>query len=170
VTKPLSIDQLGAPSANILRTDSPIVGVLVEQHERRLVAMQHVAEGTRLFRIEGQETETPSRHSLQVGWNLHLDQSCARDPNDRVARFYWRYMNHHCEPTTVIRDRDVVALRHVVPGDGITFDYNTTEYELAEPFECRCGSARCVGVVRGARHLTPAQRVRLEPWLPDYLR
>lgn len=160
----------GASSRNILRTDSPIVGVLVEQHERRLIATQHIAAGTRLFHVEGHETETPSRHSLQVGWNLHLDQSAARDPNDRVARFYWRYMNHSCDPATAIRDRDVVALRALLPDDSITFDYNTTEYELADPFDCRCGAGHCVGVVRGARHLTPEQRTRLEASLPDYLK
>lgn len=170
MTEPLALRDDAAASSNVLRTDSPIVGVLVEQHERRLVATQRIASGTRLFHIEGRETATPSRHSLQVGWDLHLDQEGARDPADRLARFYWRYMNHDCDPTTVIRARDVVALRDITPGDGITFDYNTTEYELAEPFECRCGSAHCVGVVRGARHLTPRQRERLEPWLPDYLR
>jgi hypothetical protein len=79
-------------------------------------------------------------------------------------------MNHDCDPTTAIRDRDVVALRDIAPGDGITFDYNTTEYELAEPFKCRCGSTQCVGMVRGARHLTPEQRARLAAWLPAYLR
>lgn len=164
----------GAPAdvaaGTILRCDSDLVGVLVEPTERRLVALRPIAEGEWLFRIEGRETATPTRHSLQVGRDLHLDQGDARDPQDRLRRFYWRYMNHHCEPTTLIRDREVTALRAIAPGEGITFDYNTTESELAEPFACHCGSAQCVGVVRGARHLTPAQRARLERWLPDYLR
>lgn len=159
-----------ARPGNVLHTDCDLVAVVVEQHERRLVAVRAIPEGTLLFRIEGRETPVPTRYSLQVGRELHLDQEDARDPNDRVARRFWRYMNHHCEPSTVIRDRAVTALRDIARGESVTFDYNTTEYDLAEPFECHCRSAQCVGVVRGARHLTPKQRARLEPWLPDYLR
>lgn len=154
----------------LLRTDNPLVGVLVEQGERRLVTCLPVPAGTVLFRIEGYETRTPTKYSLQVGRDLHLDQRGARDATDRVRRFYWRYMNHACEPSTRIVDRTVVALRDINALEGVTFDYNTTEYDLAEPFRCGCGSAHCVGVVRGARHLTPTQRARVEALLPDYLR
>jgi hypothetical protein len=101
---------------------------------------------------------------------LHLDQDCARDELDLVRHYFWRYLDHACDPSTVIRDREVIAVRDIAEGDGVTFNYNTTEYDMAEPFRCRCGSARCVGMVRGARHLTPAQRARLARWLPAYLR
>ena len=154
----------------VLRTNNPHVGVLVEQSERRLVTTLAIPEGTVLFRIEGHETRVPTKYSLQVGEDLHLDQRGARDANDRVRRFFWRYMNHACDPTTVIRDREVVARRDIAALEGVTFDYNLTEYDMAEPFACRCGSAHCVGTVRGARHLTPAQRARVEKDLPDYLR
>jgi hypothetical protein len=166
--KPGSSDEPHLPGA-ILVTDNPLVGVLVEQSERRLIAVQHVAQGTSLFRIEGFETPTPSKYSVQVGRDRHLDQRGARDATDRVRRFYWRYMNHACEPTTRIVDCEVVALRDIVPGDSITFDYNTTEAELAEPFPCHCRASACVGIVRGARHLTPAQRARVAHLLPEYL-
>lgn len=154
----------------VLRTDNPLVGVLVEQSERRLVSVQAIAAGTVMFRIEGFETGTPTKYSLQVGRDLHLDQRGARDATDRVRRFYWRYMNHACDPTTRIVDREVVALRDVASLETVTFDYNTTEYDLAEPFRCSCGALGCVGIVRGARHLTPAQRARVAHLLPDYLR
>jgi hypothetical protein len=72
--------------------------------------------------------------------------------------------------TTHIVGREVFALRDLAPGELVTFDDNTTERELATPFECRCGSAACVGVVRGAAHLDPAQRAARERWLSDYVR
>lgn len=167
--RPLDSDDPFLPGT-VLRTDNPLVGVLVEQSERRLVTTTAIPEGTVLFRIEGHETRTPTKYSLQVGKDLHLDQRGARDANDRVRRFYWRYMNHGCEPTTFIREREVVARRDIAALEGVTFDYNTTEYDMAEPFECRCGSAHCVRTVRGARHLTAAQRARVADVLPDYLR
>jgi len=79
-------------------------------------------------------------------------------------------MNHHCDPTTAIRSLEVIAEHRIAVGESITFDYNTTEDVLAEPFTCHCGSAGCVGIVRGARFLTPAHRARLADRLPDYLR
>lgn len=154
----------------VLRTDNPMVGVLVEQSERRLVTTELIATGTVLFRIEGFETRTPTKYSLQVGRDLHLDQRGARDATDRVRRFYWRYMNHACVPTTRIVEREVFAVRDIAPLDAVTFDYNTTEHDLAEPFRCYCGAPECVGIVRGARHLTPMQRARVEHLLPDYLK
>ncbi len=167
--RPVTTDEPHLPGT-LLRTDNPLVGVLVEQSERRLVTTDSITAGTVMFRIEGFETRTPTKYSLQVGHELHLDQRGARDATDRVRRFYWRYMNHGCEPSTRIVDRQVVALRDIGALEAVTFDYNTTEYDMAEPFRCSCRSRWCVGVVRGARHLTPAQRARVEHLLPDYLK
>lgn len=158
------------PPGALLRCDSDSVGVLVTQDGRHLIAIRPVAAGTTLFSLIGRESPTPTRYSVQVGPGLHLDQDCARDITDVVHRFYWRYMDHHCDPTTVIRGRAVIALRHIAQGERVTFDYNTTEYDMAESFRCHCGSARCVGMVRGARHLTARQRARLMPWLAEHLR
>lgn len=154
----------------LLECDSELVGVLVGRDGRHLVAIRPIAKGRRLFAIRGREIAEPTRYSLQVGASLHLDQDCARDEFELVRRYFWRYLDHHCDPTTVIRNREVIALRAIAEGEGVTFDYNTTEYDMAEPFHCHCGSEHCVGLVRGARHLTRAQRARVARWLPDYLR
>ena len=153
-----------------MRCASPLVGVLVTETDRRLIAILDIDAGATLFRIAGRETSHPTRYSLQVGRNRHLDQGNAGTAEAIVRDFFWRYMNHHCEPTAVIRALDVIAARHITAGESVTFDYNTTEETLAEPFACHCGSADCVGVVRGAHYLTPAQRTRLDDRLPDYLR
>ena len=170
---PLLTSTLPPPShtpGTLLPCDSDFVGVLVARNERHLIAIRPVAEGTRVFAITGRETPTPTRYSVQVGPSLHLDQGCARDEFDLVKRYFWRYMDHDCDPATVIRDREVIAVRDIAEGDGVSFNYNTTEYDMAEPFQCRCGGARCVGIVRGARHLTPAQRAHVARWFPAYLR
>jgi hypothetical protein len=146
------------------------VGVQVTRNGRRLVAIRPIAVGTRLFTLVGREIPAPTRYSVQVGRALHLDPDCSEDEFELVRRYFWRYLDHACDPTTVIRDREVIAIREIAEGDGVTFDYNTTEYDMAEPFQCRCGSDQCVGIVRGARHLTPAQRARVARWLPDHLR
>ena len=166
----LLLPQRTHANGTLLRCGSQRVGVLVQDHHRRLVALRAIARGTRLFRLTGREITAPTRYSVQVSATLHLDQDCARDEFELVQRYFWRYLDHACEPTTRIREREVIAVRDIAEGEGVTFHYCTTEYDMASPFACQCGSRRCLGMIRGARHLTPAQRRRLEKWMPDYLR
>jgi hypothetical protein len=165
-----SLPRHAHPHDRLLRCDSDLVAILEQPHHRRLVALRDIARGTRLFRITGREIASPTRYSVQVSATLHLDQDCARDEFELVQRYFWRYLDHACEPTTRIANREVIAVRDIAEGEGVTFHYCTTEYDMASPFTCHCGGPRCMGVIRGARHLTPVQRRRLQKWLPDYLR
>jgi hypothetical protein len=92
----------------------------------------------------------PAAHTVQVDDRVHLDTS--GDPT--------RLLNHACEPSCVVDpvSYEVVALVELSAGDEFTFDYLTTEWELAAPFPCRCGSEACVGEVRGYRFATDAER------------
>jgi hypothetical protein len=145
------------------------VAVVRTRRDNGLVATVAFAAGECLFRMEGPTTRQPSRYTLQLEEHLHLCPGPERSPEEVLDRYFWRYMNHSCDPSVWIRGRDVVALRPIRPHEGVTFDYNTTEYEMAEPFTCRCGSVACAGVVRGFRHLTPSERERLRPLLAPYL-
>lgn len=158
------------PQDTLLRCDSEFVGVLEQTEHRRLIALRDIAKGTSLFRLTGRERKSPTKYSVQVGATIHLDPDCTRDKAELVRRYFWRYLDHACEPTVQIRDREAIAVRDIAEGEGVTFHYCTTEYDMATPFDCLCGSARCMGVIRGARHLTPAQRRPLVKWLADYLR
>jgi hypothetical protein len=166
LTQPLPAHSPGT----VLRTECDLVGVEVGDGHRRLVAMRDIARGTHVFRLEGRESATPTKYSVQIGAGLHLDPDCSPDERVLVRKHYWRYLDHACEPSALIRGRDVTAVRDIVKGEAVTFHYCTTEYDMASPFHCHCGSPRCLGVIRGARHLTPTQRRRLLKWLPDYLR
>ena len=79
-------------------------------------------------------------------------------------------MNHACEPNAAIRGRGVAAIRPISAGEEVTFDYNTTEYDMAAPFACRCGSQRCRGQIRGFKHLPSGEREKLRPALAGHLR
>ena len=131
--------------------------------EYRLVATVPIGAHRRLFRIDGDKTPHPTRHSLQIGKDLHLSLNAGRSTDEILDRFYWRFMNHHCDPNTMIRRQSVIALRPIAPWEDVTFNYNTTEFDMAEPFECRCGSPHCAGTIRGARHMRPEERARLRP-------
>lgn len=139
------------------------VGVLRAHGEFRLIALRPIVANEHLFHIDGDVTRVPTRHSLQIGRDLHLDVAPGPSTEELLDRFFWRYLNHHCEPNSVIVDRELVTLRAIGPWENVTFNYNTTEYDMAEPFDCHCGSAVCAGVIRGARHMSDTEYARLRP-------
>jgi len=150
-------------SVTVKRTDKEYKG------EYELVARRTIPIGSKLFNIEGVLTEVPTRYSVQVGRTLHIDIPESYGLEEILDQFYWRFMNHSCEPNALIRGKECFALRHIEPSEEITFNYNTTEYELAEPFDCRCGNDCCGGKIRGFRFLPYSEQERLRPWLADHL-
>jgi hypothetical protein len=144
-------------------------GVLRAAGEYRLVAIRPIRAGERLFRIEGDRTPWPSRYSVQIGEELHVDLGPGYEIEAMLDRYFWRFMNHGCDPNLLITGEDVVALCDIEPGVALTFNYNTTEWNMAEPFRCHCGSSQCLGTIRGFKHLTAAQRERLHPHAAPHL-
>jgi uncharacterized protein len=66
------------------------------------------------------------------------------------------FVNHSCEPNAgIVEDRVLVALRPILRGEEIRFDYSTTMWEDMWTMECRCGSSRCRGVVRDFPDIPP---------------
>jgi hypothetical protein len=160
---------LSYPVGTILATSSPAVGVLIEAAQRRLVAVRDITAGEEIFRLVGRETRVATRYSIQVGPEMHLDSDDLATDAERVRDRYWMYLNHSCDPSAAVDGLAIVALRDVPAGGGVTFDYNATEWELAEPFDCHCGSASCLGTVRGYRHLDATDRARVAAYLSAYL-
>ncbi len=148
---------------------SGILGVIQSNTSLHLVAIQRVPLGATLLRIDGVLTRKATRYSVQIGEESHIDMAAGGDDGLVLSKYYWRFTNHSCEPNTRIQSRDVIAAREIAPWEDVTFNYNTTEYDMAEPFACHCGSASCIGMVRGAKHLTAEQLEVLRPSLAPYL-
>ncbi len=156
----MTIEMLGTTSS---------VAVVRAGGEFRLIANRPVAAGEHLFTVVGELSHRPTKYTVQVGPAMHIDVPAEYDFEAILDRFYWRFMNHGCDPTVTIKGREVVSLKPIEFGQDITFNYNTTEYDMAEPFACRCGSERCAGRVQGFRHLSADERARLRPWLAAHL-
>lgn len=126
---------------------------------RRLVASQPISAGEEILPLDGTVRPAPTRFSLQIGPDAHLDDM---GPVDAT--------NHSCEPSAFIDfagapDLVLRALRDLAPGDEVTIHYGATEYDMAAPFPCACGAPACVGMVRGYRHLDANQREAIRPLL-----
>jgi hypothetical protein len=87
-------------------------------------------------------------YSIQKDWNLHVEL-------DEPARS----LNHSCNPNTGVVDNsygayDFVATTSILLGEEITFDYETTEYEIIFAGQCLCTTAECRGRAMGFKYRT----------------
>jgi hypothetical protein len=87
------------------------------------------------------------------------------------------YLNHSCEPNCGLLIRrhaeelEVRALRPVAPGEELTVDYATLEYEIAGYHgRCYCGAPSCRGKITGYKDLPAALRAAYGPYVAEHLR
>lgn len=99
-----------------------------------LFATRSYRPGDRVVRVEGEVVPKPTRWTVQVAPGVHVD-----------AKAPLAFMNHHCRPNCQVVGYEVRALSPIRSGDELTFDYNASEEELAEPFRCSC----CNRLIRG---------------------
>ena len=129
-----------------------------------LYARKDFTAGSVIFPLKGRISRRGNKYSVQLTTDKHLDFPLIRKPNDDL-HYAWQYVNHNCEPSGYVNaaEYSFCALRNIGRGEEITFNYLTTEYELASPFQCECQSANCFGFIRGYKFLTADQRAELSP-------
>ena len=132
-------------------------------------ATEGVEVGQVVCHLRGDIAGEPSRFSIQVGMHTHLVPDI--DVPDSNGHYVcpWIYTNHSCAPNTRVQGRELVAIKPISTGDEVTFDYETTEWDMAEPFQCLCGSPDCRKEIRGYKHLTDSTRRLLGPGVCAYL-
>ena len=105
---------------------------LIKQGMRGLFANRTFDKGEIILLLKGNYFNKPTRTSIQVGRDKH------------VENYEGGLINHHCNPSAnivVIPEVEpalVVANKTIFKGEEITFDYETTEVDMAEPFKCNC--------------------------------
>ena len=105
---------------------------LIKQGMRGLFANRTFNKGEIILLLKGNYFNKPTRTSIQVGNNKH------------VENYEGGLINHHCNPSAnilIIPDVEpaiVVANKTIFKGEEITFDYETTEEVMVAPFKCEC--------------------------------
>jgi hypothetical protein len=82
-------------------------------------------------------------------------------------------MNHSCDPNTAgLGDDALVAIRDILPGEEVTYDYATSEIDprVFAGWECRCGAPNCRKVISARDCLDPAFQQRWADHLPTWTR
>jgi len=142
---------------------------IVKGRNRCLYANKLFKKGEVVIQMRGEIEEChgdSDPDSLQVDDNKFLN-SKYRKLCDNI--------NHSCNANTKIdvENLTLIATRDIEKGEEITFNYNTTDYDLVcenQQFECHCESKNCIGVIKGFKYLTKSQKLKLKPYLLPYLK
>jgi hypothetical protein len=126
-------------------------------------AKEEIIEDSVVFVLKGTFSEHPTRYTIELGKNRHLNFPTVRTANDDLD-YCWQFLNHSCEPNGYmsIADHTFRASRTIRRGEEITFNYLTTESVMAVPFSCLCGSADCLGFIQGRNFLSAEQVRRID--------
>ncbi|KAL2886239.1 galactose-proton symport [Ceratocystis lukuohia] len=70
------------------------------------------------------------------------------------------YINHSCDPSLIFNTSTfeiLVGPKGLKPGDELTFFYPSTEWHMAQAFDCFCQATNCRGRIAGAKDMTAEQ-------------
>jgi uncharacterized protein YjbK len=129
----------------------------------RVLATRAFSPGERILAFEGAtvaDNLPPARGTrwMQVGPRTFLD----------ITGTPGAHVNHSCLPSAGIGGtRELIAIRQILAGDEIAYDFAMTEYELE--LVCVCGTRACRGLVGGYGHLSSARKSGYGGLVSDYL-
>ncbi len=129
-----------------------------------------INKGDIIFRMSGIITGKPSKFSIQTGKGKHItlpeSENCKEDPG-----CFWKFLNHSCTANCYCNTEGltVIAIDDIEPGTELTINYNATEYDMAEPFICKCESKNCCGEIKGFRYLGCKQKEELLPFAAKHI-
>lgn len=94
----------------------------------------------------GELHSKPSYLTVQTGINRHII----------LKPQFLQYINHSCDPNVFFDTSTfkLVCLKPIQAGEEMRFFYPSTEWDMAQPFVCNCGSSQCLQLINGASHLS----------------
>ena len=135
-----------------------------------IIAKEKIFKDEVVFLFEGRYYSHPNSTSIQIDVSRHIDVPSGFDTEDQ--KLYWKFLGHSCDPSGYINTEDLtfVALRDIESGEALTYDYNTTEFDIFYPFDCTCKSDNCTGRVSGFKHLDKEIKKKIQPKLAPHLK
>jgi len=151
-----------APLPRAQTWSSPKIALLPGTDGIGVFACEAISAGETLLALAHVFVEHPERHTIQL--DAHLHQAGTGEIDD--------FLNHACAPNAVLdfEHLELRAARPIAAGEELSFNYLTSEWDMAAPFTCVCGAANCHGLIRGFRHLSAEQQELLAPLVSPYLR
>ena len=134
---------------------------------RGVFAVQPIPRGTCLVVCKGWLAKTdaidPEWHAMQIGPD---DWLCSAGDNLDDC------INHSCAPNAgfITGEPALFALRDIVAGEQISWDYSSSIAEPGWTLACLCGARQCRRIIRSWFELSDNDRTRLQGTALLYLR
>ena len=130
-----------------------------------VIARAAIPAGAVLLALAHVFVDRPGRHTIQIDAERH--QAGTDEIDD--------YLNHSCDPNSALEFTrlELRSLRPIAAGEELSFNYLSSEWDMAAPFHCRCGASACFGLrrpIQGFCHLDPREQDLLAPLASPYLR
>ena len=79
-------------------------------------------------------------------------------------------LNHSCEPNCgLLGQMLLVAMRDIVPGEELSFDYAMCDASDYDEFRCLCGESTCREIVTGSDWRDPIVQAKYMGYFSPYL-
>jgi hypothetical protein len=129
--------------------------------QKALHAAKHFSPG---------EVISPFHAGSTLAYPTYLTVQVSDDKHITLQPEFLQYINHSCDPNVFFdtTSMELICLKALQPGDELTFFYPSTEWEMAQPFNCHCGSTNCLKVIGGAAQIPVAILNRYK--LTDFIR
>jgi hypothetical protein len=114
---------------------------------KSLHACKHFSAGEMFCTFQAEAVLPAATYlTIQVEENEHIS----------LLPEYLRYTNHSCSPNLFFDTSRLIVecIKSIEPGEELTFFYPSSEWEMAQSFECCCGTSACIGKIQGAAHLS----------------
>ena len=114
--------------------------------QKSLHALVPFKKGDMISRFSaGNIFETPNYLTVQTGTKRHIT----------LLPQFLQYINHSCSPNVFFNTTtmELIALKDILPNEEFSFFYPSTEFDMAQPFICFCGSKNCLQNINGAKHI-----------------
>lgn len=118
---------------------------------RGVFAARAIRKGETIVHYRGPrfDRDDPIHHTEQAAMLLQTGIRTYIQPGSPSV-----YVNHSCAPNAgLMGNRRLVAIRDILPGEQVTFDYSTSMDDGMWSLECRCGHPECRGLIEDFRHL-----------------
>lgn len=131
----------------VLRTAFAEVILNTRTGQQQLSSLKPFQPGDVLCSFHAGETvKQPTYLTVQTGIDTHIT----------LRPEFLQYINHSCNPnvffdTTAMQ---LVCLKPIDAGEEFTFFYPSTEWDMNQPFVCRCAAANCLQLIQGANYLS----------------
>jgi hypothetical protein len=125
-----------------------VVGQHINNNQKAFFAQRKYKPGQVVADFSaGEILSHPTYLTVQVDTDKHI----------MLQPEHLQYINHSCDPNVFFDTYTmrVVALKRISEGDEMTFFYPSTEWDMAQPFQCHCGCSNCLGEIKGAAHINP---------------